>query len=72
MSGNSNLEIKGAVSAAVRRQAGPMTETDGEKEKAVDESTAFRSSGGGGGNRTLVRKHSTDSSTYLALSFNLT
>jgi hypothetical protein len=28
--------------------------------------------GGGGGNRTLVRKHSTDSSTYLALSFNLT
>ena len=28
--------------------------------------------GGGGGNRTRVRKHSTDSSTYLALSFNLT
>ena len=29
-------------------------------------------SGGDGGNRTRVRKHSTDSSTYLALSFNLT
>src|SRR5450830_1915709 len=28
--------------------------------------------GGGGGNRTRVRKHSTDSSTYLALPFNLT
>ncbi len=26
---------------------------------------------GGGGNRTRVRKHSTDSSTYLALPFNL-
>jgi hypothetical protein len=32
----------------------------------------FLNTGGGGGNRTLVRKHSTDSSTYLALSFNLT
>jgi hypothetical protein len=32
----------------------------------------FRNTGGGGGNRTLVRKHSTDSSTYLALSINLT
>ena len=29
-------------------------------------------SGGDGGNRTRVRKHSTDSSTYLALPFNLT
>ena len=28
--------------------------------------------GGGGGNRTRVRKHSTDSSTYLAMPFNLT
>lgn len=28
--------------------------------------------GGGGGNRTRVRKHSTDSSTYLALPINLT
>jgi len=28
--------------------------------------------GGGGGNRTRVRKHSTDSSTYLVLSFDLT
>lgn len=27
--------------------------------------------GGGGGNRTRVRKHSTDSSTYLALPFDL-
>ena len=32
----------------------------------------FLNTGGGGGNRTLVRKHSTDSSTYLALSINLT
>jgi len=28
--------------------------------------------GGAGGNRTPVRKSSTDSSTYLALLFNLT
>jgi len=28
--------------------------------------------GGAGGNRTRVRKSSTDSSTYLALLFNLT
>ena len=28
--------------------------------------------GGGGGNRTRVRKSSTDSSTYLAMLFNLT
>jgi len=28
--------------------------------------------GGGGGNRTRVRKSATDSSTYLALSFDLT
>ena len=31
-----------------------------------------RSIGGGGGNRTRVRKSSTDSSTYLAMLFNLT
>jgi hypothetical protein len=28
--------------------------------------------GGGGGNRTRVRKSSTDSSTYLAMLFDLT
>jgi hypothetical protein len=33
---------------------------------------AFLFIGGAGGNRTRVRKPSTDSSTYLALLFNLT
>ena len=41
-------------------------------DKAVDESTAWRIGGGGGGNRTRVQKYSTDSSTYLALPFDLT
>ena len=31
----------------------------------------LKESGGGGGNRTRVQKHSTDSSTYLALPFDL-
>lgn len=33
---------------------------------------ALRVIGGDGGNRTRVQKHSTDSSTYLALPFDLT
>ncbi len=41
------------------------------KDKAVDGSTAWRIDGGGGGNRTRVQKHSTDSSTYLVLPFDL-
>jgi len=46
---------------------------DSSNEKAANESAAFwKEVGGGGGNRTRVRKHSTDSSTYLALSFDLT
>jgi hypothetical protein len=34
--------------------------------------TSMRQSGGAGGNRTPVRKPSTDSSTYLAVLFDLT
>jgi hypothetical protein len=37
---------------------------------ALDEAGGIN--GGGGGNRTRVQKHSTDSSTYLALPFDLT
>lgn len=41
------------------------------KKNQPDKRLVFRN-GGGGGNRTLVRKPSTDSSTYLALSIDLT
>ncbi len=40
--------------------------------KPPDEAGWFVNFGGGGGNRTRVQKHSTDSSTYLVLPFNLT
>jgi hypothetical protein len=43
-----------------------------EKKEPLTDQRLFECGGGGGGNRTLVRKHSTDSSTYLALSFDLT
>jgi hypothetical protein len=41
-------------------------------EKPPDTTGWFFIFGGGGGNRTRVQKHSTDSSTYLAVSFDLT
>lgn len=38
---------------------------------ATERVAIFIYSGGVGGNRTRVQKHSTDSSTYLVLPFNL-
>ena len=52
-----------AASTALNKNKGPDAFASG---------PLFLFSGGDGGNRTRVRKHSTDSSTYLALSFNLT
>jgi hypothetical protein len=42
------------------------------RKKAPTENSWGFNSGGDGGNRTRVQKHSTDSSTYLVLPFDLT
>ena len=63
------------VAAEVRRHSQEPARVHGNcvsgQEKAPTEIGWGFSNGGGGGNRTRVQEYSTDSSTYLALPFDL-